>query len=280
MANEYLETRYQKVFDIVFPQVKNENKGVLYKVIHILLEGQESKASEICIDHGINKNASLSDDESTAFDQLLIEKPNPLNQFLKQRNWLTQQMHDITLKNLNNPDMATVAWLVFIGSLLVGTWYCKEYVNSRQKKLKCDERILLSNSPSSQELPPITAALCLVVQASVFIDLKNNRRNGLEDKSLSCSEVKMLIDSCSHFLCIEIEDFASIEEHLEITTEEITNDSDQEVYIRIHISNGQNLIGKQVPYILKRDLPSDGQRIIQRYDCLKNLSGLEHFNHI
>jgi hypothetical protein len=280
VSNEYLKPVYQKVFDQVYPQVKNENKGVLYKVIHILLEGQESKASEICIDHGINKNASLSDDESTASDQVLMEKPNPGNQLFKKRNWLTQQMHDITLKNLNNPDMATVAWLVFIGSLLVGTWYCKEYVNSRQKKLKCDERILPSNSPPSQELTPITAALCLVVQASVFIDLKNKHQNALEDNRLSCYDVKMLIDYSSHFLCIGVEDVASIEEHLEITREEITNDSNQEVYIRIHISNGQNIIGKEVPYILKRDLPSDGKRIIQRRVSLKNLSGLEQFNHI
>ena len=90
----------------------------------------------------------------------------------------------------------------------------------------------------------------------------------------------MLIDSSSHFLCIKVEDVSSIEDHLETTEEEISNDSNQEVYIRIHVDKGQNLIGKQVPYILKRDLPSDGRRIIQRCCCLKNLSGLENFNHI
>jgi hypothetical protein len=178
-----------------------------------------------------------------------------------------------------NPDFGKIAWIVIIACSLVGFLVCSQYINKRKQK-PTGNTTKLQPSPSSQELPPITAALCLVVQASVFIDLRNNYPNALEDNRLSCYDVKMLIDYSSHFLCIGVEDVASIEEHLEITREEIPNDSNQEVYIRIHISNGQNIIGKEVPYILKRDLPSDGKRIIQRRVSLKNLSGLENFNHI
>ncbi len=65
-----------------------------------------------------------------------------------------------------------------------------------------------------------------------------------------------------------------------MTNEEIPPNSNREVYIRIHIDNGQAMIDKESPYILKRNLPREGQRIVQRYDCLKNLSGLENFNRV
>ncbi len=272
MANDKLETRYQKVFEQVYPQVKNENKGVLYKVIHILLEARESEASEICNDLDIKDNASLDDDEKVVND--LINKPIALPLPIPHYNWLQEK-----LRNVMNLE-GKIAWIVIIACSLVGVLVCSQYINKRKQKPTGNTTKLPPSSSPSQELPPITAALCLVIQASVFIDLRNKHPNALEDNRLSCPDVKMLIDYSSHFLCIGLEDVASIEEHLEITREEITNDSNQEVYIRIHIYKGQNLIGKQVPYILKRDLPSDGQRIIQRYNCLKNLSGLEHFNHI
>lgn len=267
MANKHLETLYQEVFDQVYPQIKDQTNGVLYKVIHILLKGQESKADEICTDLSIKDNASREDDRDL------------INFVIPQPRLFLSPFGDNWLKNIINPDMVILAWIVIIACLLVGVPVCIQYINKRKQK-PTGNTTKLQPSPPSQELPPITAALCLVVQASVFIELRNKHPNALEDNSLRCSDVKMLIDYSSHFLCVRREEVPLIEEHLEITRKEITDDSDQEVYIRIHISNGQNIIGKEVPYILKRDLPSDGQRIIQRYDCLKNLSGLEHFNHI
>lgn len=172
MTNDYPATTYEEAFELLYPLVRNENKGILYQVIDILMEGEKSKADEICTDAGINKNATINQDESIAYKQLLMERPNAFNQLLKEKNWLTQKMQDITLDNLNNPDMATVAWLVFIGSLFVGLLYCNKYVNN-QKPKPIDNAIKEPlDSSSSQPLPPITAALCLVVPASVIIDLK------------------------------------------------------------------------------------------------------------
>jgi hypothetical protein len=275
VANEHLETPYKDVWELVYPKVANENKGVLYKVIHILLESEKSRADEICTATGINKNASLNDDESIAGAQLLMEKPNPLNQLLKQRNWLTKKMHYTTLNNLNNPDMGTVAWLVFIGSLLVGAAVCIQYRNIRGNARNLQPDSLRSLSPE-----PITAALCLVVPASVFIDLRDKHPNGFTNNRLETSDLKMLIDNASYFLCTDVNNAGSKEQFLEMTTEEIPTNSNREVYIRIDINQGQEMIDKESPYILKRNLPNYGQRIIQKYACLRNLSGLENFNRI
>lgn len=281
VENEHLKTLlYKDVWELVYPHVANENKGVLYKVIHILLEGEESKADEICTDTGINKNASLNDDESIAGDQLLMEKPNPLNQLLKQRNWLTQKMQDTTLKNLNNPDMVAVAWLVFIGIILVGAGVCIQYRNNRKPNLRGNARNLQPDSLQVLSPEPITAALCLVVPASVIIDLKDKHPNGFTDNRLETSDLKTLIDNASYFLCTDVENAASKEQFLEMTNEDIPTNSNREVYMRIYINQGQEMIDKESPYILKRNLPNYGQRIIQKYACLRNLSGLENFNRI
>jgi hypothetical protein len=280
VANDHLKTLYKDVWELVYPQVANENKGVLYKVIHILLDGEESKAYEICTNTGINKNASLDDDESIAGDQLLMEKPNPLNQFFKQ-NWLKQKMHHTTLNNLNNPDMVTVAWLVFIGSILVGVGVCIQYRNNRKQNLRGNARNVQPDSLPSPPREPISAALCLVVPASVIIDLRDKHPNGLTDNSLEFSDLKTLIDNASYFLCTDVENAASKEQFLEMTNnEDIPTNSNREVYIRIDINHGQEMIDKESPYILKRNLPNYGQRIIQKYACLRNLSGLENFNRI
>ena len=282
VANEYLETLYTDVWDLVYPQVANENNGVLYKVIHILLEAEKSTADEICTDTGINKNASLNDDERIAGDQLLMEKPNPLNQLGKPKNWLTQKMHHTTLNNLNNPDMVTVAWLVFIGSILVGAGVCIQYINrkSNARNRRGNGRNRQPDSLPSPPPEPITAALCLVVPASVIIDLRDKRPNSFTDNSLEFSDLKTLIDNASYFLCTDVENAASKEQFLEMTHEDIPTNSNREVYIRIHINQGQEMIDKESPYILKRNLPNYGQRIIQKYACLRNLSGLENFNRI
>jgi len=278
VANEHLKTLYKDVWELVYPQVANENKGVLYKVIHILLEGEESKAYEICTNTGINKNASLNDDESIAGDQTLMEKPNPVNHFFKQ-NWLKQKMQHTTLNNLNNPDMVTVAWLVFIGSILVGAGVCIQYRNNRKQNLRGNARNLQPESLQSLHPEPITAALCLVVPASVFIDLRDKHPNGFTENRLKTSDLIMLIDNASYFLCTNVNNAGSKEQFLEMTKEDIPTNSNREVYIRIHINQGQEMIDKESPYILKRNLPNYGQRIIQ-YGCLRNLSGLENFNRI
>jgi hypothetical protein len=202
---------------------------------------------------------------------------------LKQKNWLTQKMQDTTLKNLNNPDMVTVAWLVFIGSLLVGAAVCIQYINrkSNARNLRGNARNLQPDSLPSLHPEPITAALCLVVPASVFIDLRDKHPNGFTDNSLETSDLKMLIDNASYFICTDVNKANSKEQFLEIMpNEDIPTNSNREVYIRIHINQGQEMIDKESPYILKRNLPNYGQRIIQKYACLRNLSGLENFNRI
>lgn len=269
MVNEHLETLYKDVFYRVYPQIENHTEGVLYKVIHKLLEGEESTADEICTSCGIKDNASLDDDRDR------------INFVIPQHSLYLHPFNNGNfLQNVINPDMVKVAWIVIIGCIIVGAAVCIQYINNRKQKPRGNARKLQPDSLSSQHLPPVTAALCLVVPASVLIDLIHKNQNALEDNRINTSDLKMLIDNASYFLCTTVEEANSKERHLKRTEEEIPVNSSREVYIRIHIESGQEIINKESPYILKRNLPEYGQRIIQERACLSNLSGLENFNRV
>jgi hypothetical protein len=129
------------------------------------------------------------------------------------------------------------------------------------------------------QIPPKVAApvaLCLVVSASVVENVREN-------SPIDVSSIETLIDNSLYFLCTTPEDADATWKRLEKTKEDITTLSEQrEIYVRINIANGEDMIGKKVPYILKRNLPSNGQGIVTQLACLEYLSvsGLENFNRI
>ncbi|WP_190369357.1 hypothetical protein [Anabaena sp. FACHB-1237] len=128
---------------------------------------------------------------------------------------------------------------------------------------------------NSQTVSPVS--LCLVVPASV---LGGNIR---EKYPIDISDLEKLIDNSAYFLCIEPAQADMIQNQLELTEENMTNVSEQrEVYIRINIDDAPGIMGKKVPYILKRNLPANGQCVVRKIACLKYLSvsGLENFNRI
>ena len=131
------------------------------------------------------------------------------------------------------------------------------------------------NSPIPRKAA-LPVALCLVVPASVVENVREN-------SPIDVSGIEKLIDNSLYFLCTTPEDANATWERLERTDEDITTVTEQrEIYVRINIADGEEMIGKKVPYILKRNLPSNGQGIVTQLACLEYLSvsGLENFNRI
>jgi hypothetical protein len=121
---------------------------------------------------------------------------------------------------------------------------------------------------------PLTVALHLVVPALVVNDVRANN-------PINASQIEKLIDNASYFLCTKVTDPDLIEQNLEFTNQSISTIAERrEVYIRIHIADGQEMLDKKVPYILKRDLPSHGQGVVKQLACLEDFSGLEKFNRV
>ncbi|MFM7366181.1 MAG: hypothetical protein ACKO11_17145 [Cuspidothrix sp.] len=276
-----LENLYEDVFDDIYPQIKNQKKGVLSTVIYLILTPEDSKAKQICNDLKIESNALLSDDLSISSDiiGLFISNPNDKKQ------WIIEPLKEGVKNarksfgsNLEDNDMKLFQ-IVVIGCFIVGTVSCFIYLKKKQEDGENAQKENHKNSPFSSPPPPnkvsITVALCLIVPASVVENIREN-------STINVSDIETLIENASYFLCTSIEDADTTQKFLELTPDDITELSEQrEVYIRINIADGEEMIGKKVKYSLKRNLPNN-KGVVRKLACLKYLSvsGLEKFNRI
>ncbi|MEH1816896.1 MAG: hypothetical protein V7K26_02815 [Nostoc sp.] len=265
MTNNRLEILYSQVFEQVYPQIRNQGRGVLYTVMHIIFYAEQSRSSSICNYLDIKSSATLEDDRKIV--EGLISNPND----------------SFNIKNINpfkDERKMELFWIVVLACTLTGVYSCYKYLEYT-KEQKATQKIAGSTKSSQPAVSPqepvtqprqsLTAALCLVVSANAIGNLRKNSQ-------INVSDIEKLIDAASYFLCIEEADSNQL--HPKTTDEDIPTDSNLEVYVKIYIDEGQEMIGKKVLYILKRNLPSHGQGVVKQLACLKNLSGLEKFNRV
>ncbi|MEH2263004.1 hypothetical protein [Nostoc sp.] len=274
MVNENLKSLYDEVFIKIRPQIKEMNRGILYKSIQIILEEEQSetqeKTLEICNHLAIRPNAYRDEDEEILKD--LVDAVF-INRQVIIRNMPGQDLIKHISKTVNQTlsnSEENMKWIVVAACTLVGVLYCRQYLGkNKQQKAKFQQKI---EKAKQQVVPlePIPADLCLIVPASIASNLKNG-------SNLTIDELTNLIDNASYFLCTNVKTAESNEEKLETTEDYISSDSRREVYIKISIYDGQNLIGQKIPYYLKANLPKHTLYMIKQLAYLKNLSGLEKF---
>jgi hypothetical protein len=265
-----LKTIYEQVFEEIYPHIKEGKKGVLSTVIYLIVP---ESATKICSSFGIDSKALLEHDLLISFDilSLFVSTPNDKKeQITEQFKEVFKNLLDLS-KYVENNDLKLFQ-IVVIGCLIVGVSACLIYLNK-----KPSSKNILSGNSSSPQKNPKPVSLSLVVPASVL------GGNIKENYPINISDIEKLIDNSSYFLCTDSEQGDKTQERLELTEENITNVSEQrEVYIRINIADAEEMMGKKVPYILKRNLPANGQGIVRKIACLKYLSvsGLENLNRI
>lgn len=282
-VGQNIEKLYQENFEEIYPKIKNQKKGVLSTVIYILLGANNLQAKEICQKLKIEDYALLEDDLSISADIIGLFISNPKNQ----KQWVNdiiQPMKDgvKTVRknfgsNWEDNDMKLFQ-IVVIGCLIVGAVVCIKYLEKAKKEREVGDSRQIQPSDISPPRPkvPVPVVLCLVVPASVVGHLRNNN-------PINVSDIEKLIDSSLYFLCTSPEDAKATQQRLELTDEDITTVSEQrEIYVSINIADGEDMIGKKVPYILKRNLASNEQGVVRQLACLKYLSvsGLENFNRV
>ena len=176
-------------------------------------------------------------------------------------------------------------YLVVIGSLIVATLTYIKYINNntknkRRNNTKYFAETQVSHKLSQKQKDTRSVALCLIVPALPALALENVIKNDQIDSEY----IKELIDNSLYFLCTDdTYEAKEISKLLETTNEDYRNISEQrEVYVSIEIDNAEEMVGKKVPYILKRNLPANAQGVVKKIACLKYLSvsGLEKFNRI
>ncbi len=273
-----LKTLYEQVFEKVYPHINGHKKGILFTVIHLIVP---ENAQEILSLSNISDKASVEEDLSILSDiiDIFVSTPNGKKQ------QITAQFQEVfnnllDLSKYENNDLKLFQ-IVVIGCLIVGVSACLSFLRKAQQSPKNIPSNIPSNIPLGNSSPPQknshTASLCLVVPESVL------NGNIKENYPINISEIGKLIDNSAYFLCIEPAQADTIQNQLELTEENITKVSEQrEVYIRINIADAPGIIGKKFPYILKRNLPANGQGVVRKIACLKYLSvsGLDEFNRI
>jgi len=263
--NEYISDTYKQVLKEVYPEVKTLQRGLLHRVIEIILGEEEFQAQEnleIYSRLGVKSNARREEDHMV-IDNLVevIEDKHPLvwdapAKFF--REWMEKIKNQPTEK-------IEIEWIIIGACIFVGLYACIMFLNKknqrRGKKL----------TPHS----PIPAELCLVVPAKAASTLKVG-------SDLSTSDVSKLIDNATYFLCIMSNEADLKEQCLELVRDaSILPDSQREVYVRVSVSDGgRNLIDQAIPYTLKTNLPATAKFTIKQLACLGTLSGLEVFKRI
>ena len=277
LVGKKLEELYQDVFEEIYPQIATQRKGVLSTVIHIILYPEESQAKKICQKCEIYHN-DLNDDLSISLDiiGLFTIEPNDKNNLKNKINRIVKEGVKSGRKSFVSnweSEQMKLYQIVVIGCLIVGVIACITYLATKQKKLEIEKE---DKTPPPKPKIPKPVALCLVIPASVV-------RNIIKNNPINISDVEELIDNTLYLLCTNPQDADANQQHLELVNEDIANASENtEVYVRINISDGEEMIGQKIPYILKKKLPLHGQYIVTELACLKYLSnsGLENFNRI
>jgi hypothetical protein len=236
-------------------------RGLLYQTIGIIM-GEEQllyreKTSKICDYFGIKPSAN-KDEDKKIINNLLdgILKNTPIN--------------NVIAKAINQG--GNMEWIFVAAAFtFVGLFLYKQTLDKKEQgKIKPAVQEI-KNQPTSQPLIP--ADICLVVPASIA-------SNFINCLNLKVDDLRNLIDNASYFLCTSVKVADSNEQNLEITDENISPDSIREVYIRININDGRNMINQDVRYSLRNNLPIQANCTVKKLACLGNLSGLEKFNRI
>ncbi|MCW9681649.1 hypothetical protein FJR41_012745 [Dolichospermum planctonicum UHCC 0167] len=259
MATENPKNLYDQVCENI-SQITG--RGLLYQTIGIIM-GEEQllyreKTSKICDYFGIKPSAN-KDEDKKIINNLLdgILKNTPIN--------------NVIAKAINQG--GNMEWIFVAAAFtFVGLFFYKQTLDKKEQ-----EKIKPTIAPGTQYKPTfqplIPADLCLVVPASIASNFINR-------SNLKVDELIYLIDNASYFLCTSVKVADANEQNLEITDDNISSDSIREVYIRININDGRNMINQDVRFSLKNNLPSQADCTVKKLACLGNLSGLEKFNRI
>jgi hypothetical protein len=262
-------------------------EGILYNLIKMILREEDSAIPQdtlkTCEYFSITNSSSIEDDYKT-IDSFILQNVEdfypPLVDF--HAGELRSKAEFIYgLKQYFNQSSEIgekeMEWLVFGAISLTGIYLAQRLISKEKEELQVDREqsvglLDIENIPISTT--PVIAILCMIVPARIASNFKR-------EKTLVHSDIEYLLDNSSYFLCVDINDVIRYEQNLkELTNEEIAPDSQKEVYIRVNITNGGNLIGKKSCFGLKNNLSVAGNFCIKKVFLLEDLSGLEQFNRV
>lgn len=264
MANEDIKKTYAQIFEKIktYPQIQGCNEGRLYNTILIILNNNRVETQEICDHFSIKPLADLDTafEIITQMNELSIGKL-PIDRIVV--NGLTQKNQYFIGED------EKMEWIILAACILIGFYYSRNWLRSSKRRNLNQQEVEATKTLTALS-DRVTAALCLVVPANVAVSFS-------ADSTINTDELTYLIDNASYLRCTHPREADLSENQLAMTDAVIPPNSEREVYVRVEIDNGQDMIGNTIPYTLKTNLPSHAQCRVKQLACLMNLSGLETF---
>lgn len=280
MSNN-LKDLHNQIFTEVISKIKDLKTGILYKTIQIILleNGQnidQEKTQIICHHLGIKPDAYEDEDNMVVLN---VRKQFSYSVFGTdiEKDIVQKINSTISSNESERKKMEELKWIVVVACTVVGAYFCIEYLKKQKQKNSVSKKGQVNRKSEDLQYnpprPPIPAVLCLIVPSNIVSNLSNG-------SSINIDGLSYLIDSASYFICTTKNDADSIERQLTMTNENISPDSNREVYIRIKISNANDLIGKKIRYVIKTNLPNNTTFVVENIACLRLLTGIESFNRV
>lgn len=271
---DLIELQY---FKQIYPQIQREERGVLYKVINKVInlsEEEQSKTEEVCNYFGIKQDSNIEEDFGIAYDNMekiyldylegisikfLLDKLDGVSKMLSQAGKSTFTKLCSMLKYEQQMKIIVITAVIFVAVFLLVYKSKPPKQNQRRGKLL-------------EEKGTVPAAICLVVPASAVYSLTKGT-------VIEKEKIIQLIDVASYFSCIQVEEAEKL--NIDIDINQLpSSDSQLPFYLRIDIPDGQERIGAETKYPIKRDLPSNIQGKIKELGRLISVDSVSSFNRI
>jgi hypothetical protein len=280
MSNN-LKDLHNEIFTEVISKIKYLRTGILYQTIQIILleNGQnqntdQGKTQTICCHLGIKPDASEDEDSIVVSN---VRKQFSYSMFGTDSELEIVKIVNSRINSNERKKMEELKWIVVVACTVVGAYYCIEYLKKQKQKNSVFKKGQVNRNSEDLQYnaprPLIPAVLCLIVPSNIVSSLTNG-------SPINIDGLSYLIDSASYFICTTKNDADLKESELTVTNEGISADTNREVYIRVEIGDGRNLIDKKITYILKSNLPLGETFIVEKIACLRSLAGLESFNRV
>jgi hypothetical protein len=301
MINKLIEP----LFNRIYPQIKNKEKGVLYQIIKLIIHEakleQLVNSQEIYHSFKIQESSELEDDFGIVYEiqesflnslipfthdikRVIDEIKHQLKSYLSYLNPVIPAGIFENLGNLvfrNNCSQAeskkqmeiltlTLAAVFLIGLAVVGVLSNK-------------------NKPSSSKAIPATksTAICLALPAFAVFGLKQREMTSeqvtddLAEEEIARDKIIELVEAATEFRCVKADEQIV----MKTTNQEVKPDSQLKFYIRIHIEipSENDILKEKTKYGIKdnlRNLHPDTKGKIIQLGRLTDPSDLPSFNRI
>ena len=295
MINEMINELIEPLFNRIYPQIKNKEKGVLYQIIKLIIHEakleQLVNSQEIYHSFKIQESSELEDDFRIVYEiqESFLNSLIPFTHDIKRViDEIKQQLKSVIpagiLENLENVfrnncsqteakkqmKILTLAAVFLIGLAVVGVLVLPN-----------------KNKPSSSKAIPASTAICLALPAFAVFGLKQREMTSeqviddLAEEEIARDKIIELVEAATEFLCVKADEQIV----MKTTNQEVKPDSQLKFYIRIHIEipSENDIVKEKTKYGIKdnlRNLHPDTKGKIIQLGRLTDPSNLPSFNRI